>query len=183
MKNSKAARKYNLALYETAIERNSVEAVKKDLIDIGKSIANSKELANFLATPVLSVEKKAGAIKALFYGRVNELTYRFLEFLCEKQRINFLANFIDDFMNLVDLKQNIVPVSVKTAVEISEKDKVSLSEKLKVFAGANVTATFTVDPSIRGGFIAKINDRIIDASISRQLELLKEKFSQGSFNN
>ncbi|MBZ0201907.1 MAG: ATP synthase F1 subunit delta [Ignavibacteria bacterium] len=183
MKNSKAARKYNLALYDTALELKSVEAVKKDFIDIRNSIANSRELSNFLATPVISLEKKAGALKALFEGKINELTYRFISFLCGKKRIDILSQVIEDYLNLVNEKQYIVLASVRTAVEISDKEKAALSEKLKTFAGKNVTATFTVDPSIRGGFIAKINDRIIDASISRQLELLKEKFSQGSFNN
>ncbi|MFI5211935.1 MAG: FoF1 ATP synthase subunit delta, partial [Ignavibacteria bacterium] len=72
---------------------------------------------------------------------------------------------------------------VKTAVEVTEKEKNSITAKLKQYTGKDITASYTVDPSIKGGFIAQVEDRIIDASILRQLELLKEKFAQGTFNN
>ncbi len=54
MTNRKVARKYNLALYFTAEETKSTNRVKQDLEDIKRSIANSKELSNFILTPVIS---------------------------------------------------------------------------------------------------------------------------------
>lgn len=183
MTNRKVARKYNLALYYTAEEQKSVDTVKQDLIDLQRSIAGSKELSNFLLTPVISSDKKAGVIKAMFSGKVNTLTLRFLEFLCEKNRINLLFDITDDFINLFNEKQGIVQAKVKTAVEITAAEKKTLTDKLKQFTGKDINAVYTVDPAIKGGFIARIEDRIIDASITRQLELLREKFAEGRFNN
>jgi F0F1-type ATP synthase delta subunit len=54
---------------------------------------------------------------------------------------------------------------------------------LKKFSGKEINPHFSTDKAIKGGFIAKMDDRIIDASIARQLELLKDRFLQGSFNN
>ncbi|MBE2218379.1 MAG: ATP synthase F1 subunit delta [Ignavibacteria bacterium] len=183
MINRKVARKYNTALYLTAVELNSADAVKKDIIDIRKTIADSKELQNFILTPVVNPEKKAAVMKSIFEGKVNALTLKFLDFLCEKQRINILPDITEDFLDLVNEKQGIVKALIKTAIEITESEKVSLNAKLKAYTGKEITATYTVDPSIKGGFIARVDDRIIDASIIRQLELLKERFSMGSFNN
>lgn len=183
MTNRKVARKYNLALYFTAEETNSTNKVKQDLEDIKRSIDSSKELSNFILTPVISAEKKTEVFKAMFQGKVNDLTIKFLVYLCEKNRINLLHDIADDFMTLVNEKQGIVPAKIKTAVEITEAEKKALIEKLKLYTGKDIQAAFSVDPSIKGGFIASVDDRIIDASIIRQLELLKERFTMGSFNN
>jgi len=183
MTNRKVARKYNLALYATAVERKSVEEVKKDLVDIKKSIEGSKELSNFILTPVISAEKKTKVFEAMFSGKVNELTLRFLVYLCEKNRINLLYDITDDFATLVNEKQGVVLAKVKTAIEITDGEKKALTDKLRLFTGKEIQATYSVDPAIKGGFIASVDDKIIDASILRQLELLKEKFSMGSINN
>ena len=106
-----------------------------------------------------------------------------MEFLCEKNRIDLLTDIADDFVSLVNEKQGIVPAKIKTAIELSDSEKKALSDKLKTFTGKEINASYVVDPSIKGGFIASIDDRIIDASITRQLELLREKFAGGSFNN
>jgi F-type H+-transporting ATPase subunit delta len=82
MTNSKTARRYNLALYDIAAEKKSVDAVVSDFTGIQKSIADSKELANFIITPIISLNKKADVVKALFTGKVNELTIKFLVYLC-----------------------------------------------------------------------------------------------------
>ena len=118
MINKKVARKYNIALYLTAEEQKSVENVKKDIIDIKKSIEGSKELTNFILTPVISAEKKTAVFKALFEGKVNVLTLRYLEFLCEKNRIDLLKDIADDFLALVNEKQGLVLAKVKTAIDI-----------------------------------------------------------------
>lgn len=183
MINKKVARKYNTALYLTALEQNSVEKVKQDISDIRKSIESSRELSNFILTPVVSAEKKTAVFKALFEGKVNELTLRFMEFLCEKNRINLLWDITEDFLTLVNEKQGVVLAKVKTAIEITDSEKKALTDKLKQYTGKDIKATYTIDPSIKGGFIANVEDRIIDASIIRQLELLKEKFISGSLNN
>jgi len=183
MTNRKVARKYNLALYFTALERKSVEEVKKDLVDIKKSIEGSKELSNFILTPVISAEKKTKVFEAMFSGKVNELTLRFLVYLCEKNRINLLYDITDDFATLVNEKQGVVLAKVKTAIEITDGEKKALTDKLRLFTGKEIQATYSVDPAIKGGFIASVDDKIIDASILRQLELLKERFSMGSINN
>lgn len=183
MTQTKVARRYNLALYDIASEQKSVDAVKKDFEDIKRTVTGSKELETFLKTPIIKLDKKAAVIDALFKGKVNDLTLKFLSVLSQKNRINILTEIADDFIKLVNDKQGIVTAKIKTAIELSDGEKKSLADKLKSYTGKDITASYSVDPSIKGGFIAQIDDKIIDASITRQLELLREKFAQGTFNN
>ena len=183
MKNKKVARRYNLALYDIAVETKVSEAVIKDFEDIAKTLNGSKELVNFLETPVISSAKKSEVVKALFKGKINELTLKYLELIAEKSRISDLRTFITDYLALVNEKTGIVTATVRTAVAVTDKEKSAINNRLKKYIGKEIKAEYSVDPSIKGGFIARIEDKVVDASIKRQLELLREKFAAGSFNN
>ena len=62
----------------------------EDFQSISKTISGSKELSNFIATPIVSQSKKAEVVNAIFKGKVNELTLKFLEIVTNKNRINII---------------------------------------------------------------------------------------------
>lgn len=182
MINKKVARKYTLALYEIAAEQKSLDKVKEDFAGIKKTIETSNDLRTFLQTPIISYHKKELTIKALFEGKVSAITLKFLELLCQKGREMFLLDICIDFADLLNEKRGVSIAKVKTAIEITDTEKKALSKKLEGYTGQKIEADFTVDASIKGGFIAQINDTIIDASIKRQLEMLHDQFKKGSFS-
>ena len=145
--------------------------------------AADSDLRLFLSTPLINAEKKSKVITAIFTGRVNDLTIKFMQILCKKNRENLLYDISVDFADLLNDERGILEASIKTAVEITDKNKKDLTAKLENYTGKSVKAVYSVDPSIKAGFVAKIQDTIIDASIKRQLELLRQKFMEGSFNN
>jgi F-type H+-transporting ATPase subunit delta len=183
MTNRKAARRYTTAMYLTAEELKQVDAVKKDFEDIKKSLDASRELKLFVESPIINPDKKSEVIKALFTGRIDSLTLKLLEMLCQKNRINLLRDIAVNMLDVINEKRGIVKANITTAVEIQADEKKAITEKLKKYSGREISAEYSIDKSIKGGFIAQIEDRIIDASITRQLELLREKFKSGSFNN
>lgn len=183
MVNRKAARRYTKALYDLAEELKQVDAVKKDFEDIKKSIIASKELKMFIESPIIKPEKKSSILKELFSSKVSELTMKFILLLTEKNRIDILPELSVHMLSLINEKRGIAEAKITTAVEMTDKEKKSISEMLRKYTGKDIYPEYRIDKSIKGGFLAKIDDRIIDASISRQLEMLREKFLQGSFNN
>lgn len=183
MINRKAARRYTTALYDIAEETKSTDEVKQDFEAVKSTIENSSDLRLFLSTPIINNEQKSKVIAEVFKGQVSDLTIKFLQLICKKNRENLLYDISVDFLDLLNEERNILEAAIKTAVEISSGNKKELIAKLRAYTGKDVNASFEVDPSIKGGFVAKIQDTIIDASIKRQLELLREKFMAGTFNN
>lgn len=181
MINKKIARRYTKALYEIGLEQKALDKLKDDFTSIRKSIEGSSDLRVFLATPIINALKKEKTIKALFEGKVSDITLLFLQILCRKSREIFLLDISVDFLDILNEKAGIVTAKVKTAVSMTDSEKKSLSEKLEKYSGKKIDASFTVDASIKGGFIARVDDTIIDASIKRQLELLYEQFRKGTF--
>jgi F-type H+-transporting ATPase subunit delta len=182
MSNKKVARRYTLALLELTEDLKLTDIIVKDFLDLIKSIKNSKELALFLKTPIINSPKKGKVLDVMLKGRFNDLTIKFVNILVKKERENLLYDICQDFLDLVNEKRGIVKAHIKTAIDISDKDRKSLTEKIAKYTGKEVKADFIVDKSIKGGFVALIEDKIIDASIIRQLQLLREQFTKGNFS-
>jgi len=183
MTNYKAARRYTTALYGIAADLNQTDVIKEDFLNIKKSIQDSHELKLFLESPIIKPEKKLSIINSIFSSKVSDLTLSFLLLLCEKNRINILKEVSDSILKLINEKQGIIEAKITTALDMTENEKKSITQKLQKYSGKEIQPSYIVDQSIKGGFIAQIDDKIIDASILRQLDLLKEKFILGSFNN
>jgi F-type H+-transporting ATPase subunit delta len=175
-------RRYNTALYQSAVESNLLEEIQSDISQILRLINSLPDFRLFLESPVINISRKKEVLKSLFEGRINHLTLKFLILLCDKNRINNLKDICTDFLDYADRKKGILRAEIQTAVELSETEKNAIVERLSKFTKSYVSAEYKINPEIIGGFIARIDDRIIDASIKRQLELLKDKFSQVNFN-
>lgn len=182
MLNKKIARRYALALYGASEHAGSTSKVQKDFFNLKKTIEDSRELRLFLQTPIINSEKKSNVIEKLFSRKVNILTLKLLKLLCEKNRENFLYDITLDFLRLINEKKGLAEANVKTAIELSQKEKKLLTEKLRSYTGKSILASFSIDKSIKGGFVAQIEDTIIDASIIKQLELLHKQFKNASFS-
>ncbi len=70
----------------------------------------------------------------------------------------------------------IVNIIVTSVIELSENQKKELNKKLEAYTNKKVRINFKTDDTIVGGFIIRIGDSIIDASVVHQLDLLKNKF-------
>lgn len=183
MTNKKVARRYTLALFELTEEMKLTDKVLKDFSDLIKTIDKSRELKLFLKTPIINSYKKGEVLSKMFKGKVQDLTFKFINILTKKEREEYLYDIAADFLNLVDEKRGIVKVKINTASKILDKDKKVIENKLSMYTGKTIKASYDVDKTIIGGFVAQVSDLVIDASIERQLQLLREEFIKGSFNN
>ncbi|MDQ3193755.1 MAG: ATP synthase F1 subunit delta [Bacteroidota bacterium] len=178
---TKAARRYTTALYDAALEKGILKEVTRDIIN-GLSLINSnKALELFFASPVISKVKKLKIVKDIFGGNFSELTMTFIDLLVTRGRESLTKGIFEDFINLTKEKDGIVDVYVKTSVTLSEDEKANLKKKIDSYTKKKSEMNFEIDKNIIGGFVAKINDTVLDASIKRQLEKLKVKFKEGDY--
>lgn len=175
MSNYRVARRYALAFLRSAEDKHQLEETTKDVELIRSAVLQNRELRLMLASPIVQKEKKKSIVGELFGRRVGSITLKFLQLVIEKDREKELPNILEQFLKLVDEKRGIVRVEVTAAVEFTEKQKKLLRERLETYTGKTVVPSFRFDRSILGGFVVRLDDRIIDASVVRQLDLLREK--------
>ncbi len=179
---SKAARRYTIALYGTAEEKGALKEVTKDIYDIIDTIKSSTELRLFLHSPIVNKRKKAAVLNDIFGANKSPLTMAFLNLLVSRSRESLTADICEDYIHLVKEKEGIVDVHVKTAVELNDQERANMKQKIDSYTKLKSDMFFEIDKDILGGFVAKINDTVLDASIKRQLARLRESFLQGDFN-
>lgn len=179
MKNTRVARRYATALMTAAEQQKNVDGTAKDLDLVGKTLRESREFRLFVASPIVSPGKKRAVFNEVFSQRVGKETIRFVNLLISKSREAILSDLIEQFKELHDEKLGIVNVVVRTVVELSYAQEKELRAQLERITGKKARVQFVIDKAIKGGLIVRIGDTVFDASVSHQLERMREQFVAG----
>ncbi|MDH3251789.1 MAG: ATP synthase F1 subunit delta [Ignavibacteria bacterium] len=179
MKNVRVARRYATALMSAATELQSLEAVATDLDLVDRSIAASRELRLLMSSPVVSAGKKQAVFRDLYARRISTTTMQFLILMVSKHREPVIEDMIAEFRGMRDERSGIVNVQVTSAVELDPPQQKKLVERLEHVTGKKVRLRLQRDEDIKGGLLVRIGDTVMDSSVRRQLEILRERFVHG----
>lgn len=179
MKNTRVARRYAKGLMAVAEESKTLDRISTDLDLIHQILKDSREFRLLLSSPIISAEKKKSVLSELLGSRVSQGTMTLLNLLTAKGREALLGDLVEEFHALRDERLGIINVDVKTAVEFTPPQEKSLQDQLEQYTQKKVRVRFSVDKAIRGGLVVQIGDTVLDASIKRQLELLRERLAEG----
>lgn len=184
MSNFVISTRYANALMDISEENQSFERVVQDVELLHDTLKNSKELRNVLLSPIIDSKKKSEILIAVFGSMISGDVNKFLKFLIEKGRENILYDITRRFLSLSDEKTGRVKVSITSAIDLDESQKERIKVKLEKMIDKKVIPSYNIDASIIGGFKARLNDTVIDATVQHQLELLKKKlFEQDYLSN
>jgi F-type H+-transporting ATPase subunit delta len=181
MISKRASQRYAWAIFRVAEEVNLTDTVGRDFEFMRNTIRGSHELSLFINSPVINTEKKKNVFRTIFGDKVSDLTMKFILLLTAKNREGLLGEIIGRYAELCDKKQGIINVEIHTAVKISPSQEQNFTRQLESMTGKKVRITFTVDPAIRGGFTVRYDDTVVDASVQRQLDLLRYRLAEKEF--
>jgi len=174
--------RYATSLLETAIEKNNLEVVTTDIKLLVETLNQNRQLQLMLDSPVVRPETKLSIMKEIFNKKISKESMDFVEFIISKKRESLLNSIGKRFLELRDDHLGIANVFVTTFNEFSNEQKNVLQNKLEKILDKKVRLNFKTDVKLVGGFIAKVDDTLYDASIKHQLELLKKQFLTGDIS-
>ena len=177
MKGLRVANRYASSLLDLALEQKKEDAVASDMEMLLKTIDESHDFEVFLSSPVIDASKKVDVITSIFKGKVDELSLNFLTLIAKKRREGVIAMIAQEYINQFKAHKNILVADVISAAKIDAKIESSLKEKIKVIHNGEIEMRNQVDPELIGGFILRIGDQQVDASIARKLNDLKKVFN------
>ena len=181
MSSYRVARRYATALMQSAEENHELKEVARDAEIVRNTIRENRALRLVLASPVIQREKKKRILEKIFEKKTGSMMLKFLDLITEKNREGEVLDILDQFMELLDEKRGIVRVEVKSTFQLTDNQSSQLKKELAVYTGKKIVPSFRLDASLLGGFVVRLNDRIIDASLAHQLELLRDKFLEGKY--
>lgn len=183
MSNARVAQRYASALMALTKEQKKPDAIADDLLVVLTAIESSRELRSVLSSPMIQQDKKRAILNDVFKKKVGSLVLGYLDIIAAKGRENLLHDIMKQYFILRDEELGIVRVAVKTSVDFSPKQEKDLKKQLETMTRKKVDITFSTEKTLKGGFVARVGDTVLDGSVKRQLELLKIKLKQGSLNN
>jgi F-type H+-transporting ATPase subunit delta len=176
MAGTRAAIRYAKAVLSLAIDNNKAKEVHSDMVLISSFIAESESLNNALNSPVVNLSDKAAVLNSLFPSVSSEIK-SLLSTLVKNKRVNILDQVATQYGVLYDQVSNKKKAFVTTATPMTPELESKVVNKLKTLTTKDVTLHKSVDEKILGGFVLRLGDKQYDASVSNQLNTLKNKFT------
>ena len=172
------AQTYAKALYEVAFESDQMESFQKELSFIIETFKQYPDFYELCRTPRISLEEKKKIIGDVFSGKLTIEIINFLKVLLDKRRITSLGEIAREYRKLINAHKNVVEGVAVTAVALKEDQKAKLEEKLGKLTGKKIRLRNEIDPSIIWGILLRVEDKVIDGTVQRRLNELKESFAQ-----
>ena len=176
------ARRYAKALFTVAQSsaKGAMAQYGDDLARLAGVLENAPELTKIFRNPIFGVEEKRGVIiKILDKVAPCAMVRNFCLLLADKNRLAFLPEIGASYGSLLDAAQGVLRGKLVTAVKLPDGVQKNVVDKLQKESGQKVVLDYEVDQDIIGGLMLKIGDKVLDASIRAQLQILKENIKRG----
>lgn len=173
----KVASRYAKSLLDLAQEQGQLDAVKKDMESVVSVLKSNSELLAILKNPIISGDKKRNILAAIFEGKISPTIVSFFYILVNKGRAAILLDIAQEFVREYNEAKGIVKASVTSATALSDTNLAELQQIITGEIKAEVILKNIVDPSLIGGFVVRVGDRQIDASIAGKLNKLEKHFA------
>jgi len=171
------AQVYARALFEVAVERDSLDAVHEQLGAFVDALREHRQLMQFFFSPYFSAEEKKAGLARAVQG-ADPAFDNFLQALIERHRMPAIFRIRTEFETLWDEARKLLPVQITSAVALDAKTVQSIGERIGTQVDRHVEVSTEVDPDILGGVVLRVGNVVLDASIKNRLEQLRKQVAQ-----
>jgi F-type H+-transporting ATPase subunit delta len=171
------ARRYAAALYASARKRDLLDRVESDLAATAALLDAEPAFRDFLLSPEVLDEHKAEILARTLRSRLAPLSFHFLLLLFKKRRLDHLGAIHDSLVELVEADRGIWRVEVTTAVPMKKEHQEKIKAQLEAVTGKTIKLELDVDPDILGGVVLVLHNRLVDGSLRRSLDRLRDELA------
>ena len=174
-----AARRYAEAAFEVATRDGTVESWRAEL-DAAAAIAADETVGRMLANPAVPLETRTGMADSIFGKVVSRPVLNLIGLMLRRGRIEQLPRLAAEFRRLDNARQGITIATATSASPLSPDEVRALTQRMEQFTGGRVELDLQVDPSLLGGLVVRVGDRLIDGSVRGRLERLRNQLVSGA---
>jgi F-type H+-transporting ATPase subunit delta len=174
-----AARRYAEAAFEVATRDDSVDAWRVEL-DAAASIAADDEVGRLLANPAVPLEKRTEMAETIFGAVVSQPVLNLINLMLRRGRIHQLPRIAAEFRRLDNARQGVTLATATSAAPLDPDEIRAVTERLEQLTGGRIELDLQVDPSLLGGLVVRVGDRLIDGSVRGRLERLRNQLVSGA---
>ena len=169
------SKSYATALYELAKENSELNKVEDGINGVKQLLNESSDFEEMILSPTVTKEEKNKVIIKLVdqYNFCQSLK-KFLGFLTVKNRLFFLNQIIDSFLNLVSSSKGELKAKLLSSKELSKGELEKIRSELSKDFQSPIKIDYKYDPNLIGGLIIQVGSVMVDASIKTKLKQLQK---------
>jgi F-type H+-transporting ATPase subunit delta len=165
---------YANALFALATAEGELERVEDEILAVAQALEGSAELRSALTDPQLPVDRKQAIIDEVIAGRASSLTVGIVQLIVAQGHASELPAIAKAFVETAAASRQRALAEVRSAVPLDDETVERLAAALSSATGRDVEVKVIVDPSVIGGVIARVGDTVIDGSIARRVDSLRQ---------
>ncbi|GIR49912.1 MAG: ATP synthase subunit delta [Burkholderiaceae bacterium] len=164
------ARPYAEALFQISLDEGEKF---NDELNFLATVLRDKNLNLYLSNPAVSKDKGKKFVLSFLPENFNQSLKNFFELLVDNSRVVFFEEILQQFHNLENEHNKKLEAKILSAFELLDNQKDSIKERLEKKFNKKVVLSCIVDKTLIGGVTIIIGDYVVDGSIKRNLEILK----------
>jgi len=157
------AKKYAKALLE--LKDISLDEILAQLSAVSKVITSSKEVEEFLNSPIVKSEKKYEALIAPIADKLDKKIVALLELMSQKGRLNLIPELTQLLSKEIMAKENKFTGVVESNEKIDKSLLKKLEKKLSKYSGAKIS--LKAKKSDLDGIKAEVSDLGLELNFSK----------------
>jgi F-type H+-transporting ATPase subunit delta len=179
MTSKTAAIRYARALFDVALNESAdLEQIERTLVEFNGLFELHPALKKVLLNPAVpGTRKRAAMVELTSRAQTPEIITKLLTLLAERDRLVVLPDLLASYRERLMNHRKVVRAEVTTATPLTDARTRAIVDRLAEVTGRRVALETRVDPTIIGGLIAKVGSIVYDASLTRQLQRMKERLS------
>ena len=192
------ATRYATALLKLVEETGSGELVAAQVQVIEKALDEVPDFRRAVDDPAVAAVQKISLFEASLKDSMAQELHKFLELLIRNGRIGdvrlVLTTFVTEYYRSRHIKRARLvvadpalldpeptpsdPVPVEGALRQAQRPALEsrLRDLVEKQTGCKLILKTEVNPSLIGGFVFEVEDTVLDASVSRQLDVIRHQF-------
>jgi F-type H+-transporting ATPase subunit delta len=165
---------YAKAIHEIAVAEGKLERVEDELFRVGQVVESNDQLRAALTDSLVSVERRQQVIEDLLTGKASPTTLGAVSMVVAAGHAGELPAIARGVVEIGAKSRNRAVAEVRTAVPLTDDQRTRLAAALKKSTGKDVEIKVVIDPTVLGGIVTQIGDTVIDGSVRRRLNRVRE---------
>jgi len=163
--------------YAAAAYQHTTGAWLSELNAVRDKLAADPALLADLNNGELDFAKRQARLNAILPSTARTDVRNFLYTLLREGHLALLDAVIADLTRMVAQRSAVQVAHVTSAMPLTPDEQEALRQRVHARYGSEVELDFHVDPSILGGIILQVGDKVIDGSIAGRLTTLHERLA------
>ena len=166
---------YAYALFELAKEKSELDKVEGGINGLKILLNKSSDFNEMILNPVLLKEEKNNVILEISEQyNFCETLKKFLGFLISKNRLFFLKQIIESFLNIISKDKGELKAKLLSAKDLSKTDLEKIQNELSQDFKSPIQIDYKYDPDLIAGLIIQIGSVMVDTSIRSKLKQIEK---------